>query len=164
MEYLPLETVPYYSDCVSLVSGLGYDLVSLKVIPQNGNIRVTAVISNRADGESVCSIGINDCAKVHRVLLPRLEDLLDSQDIYMEVTSPGTERVIKNGAEFSLFVGRNVKVWDSEISDWISGKIVSADQEKIVLESSMECSESKTESENQVIPYSRISKAKLLQI
>lgn len=162
MEYLPLETVPYYSDCAPLVSGLGYDLVSLKVIPQNGNIRVTAVISNHVDGGAICSIGINDCAKVHRALLPRLEALLDSQDIYMEVTSPGTERVIKNGAEFSLFVGRDVKVWDSEISDWVSGKIVSADQEKLVLESSMEGST--TENLNQEIPYSRISKAKLLQI
>ena len=130
-------------------------------MPQNGSIKVTAVITKPA-GDSG-AVGVNDCARVHRALLPRLEAVLDSQDIYMEVASPGMERLIKNPAEFALFVGRYVRVWDSQITDWVAGKIISSDDQSITLEL---VGDGVTEEPAQVstIPYQRISKAKLLQL
>ena len=161
MEYISLDSIPHFADCSPLVTGLGYILVDLKVVPQNGSIKVTAVITKPA-GDSG-AVGVNDCARVHRALLPRLEAVLDSQDIYMEVASPGMERLIKNPAEFALFVGRYVRVWDSQITDWVAGKIISSDDQSITLEL---VGDSVTEEPAQVstIPYQRISKAKLLQL
>ena len=166
MEYISLDSIPHFADCSPLVTGLGYILVDLKVVPQNGSIKVTAVITKPA-GDSG-AVGVNDCARVHRALLPRLEAVLDSQDIYMEVASPGMERLIKNPAEFALFVGRYVRVWDSQITDWVAGKIISSDDQSITLEL---VGEGVTEEAVQVqpaevstIPYQRISKAKLLQL
>lgn len=153
MEYKPLDSIPYYRDCSPLVDGLGYVLVALSVVPQNGTIRVTAAIS-RADGEA--AIGIDDCARVHRALLPRLEAVLGSQDIYMEVTSPGTERSIRNAAEFALFRGRMACVWEREAADWVSGRISDSDGESLTLEVAHGDS-----AELRVVPYARISKAKL---
>ena len=166
MEYISLDSIPHFADCSPLVTGLGYVLVDLKVVPQNGSIKVTAVIT-KPDGDSG-AVGVNDCARVHRALLPRLEAVLDSQDIYMEVASPGMERLIKNPAEFALFVGRYVRVWDSQITDWVAGKIISSDDQSITLEL---VGEGVTEESVQLqagqvstIPYQRISKAKLLQL
>lgn len=154
MDFTSLDSMPYYTQCKSLVEGLGYILVSIHVVPAKTTTKVQAVITN---GESNCSegIGINDCAKVHRLLLPRLEALLQNQDIYMEVTSPGMERHIKNAAEFSLFKGRDVKVWNTEISDWISGVIKDSDEHQLTLE---------VMEETKIIPYTNIAKAKLLQL
>ena len=166
MEYISLDSIPHFADCSLLVTGLGYVLVDLKVVPQNGSIKVTAVITKPA-GDSG-AVGVNDCARVHRALLPRLEAVLDSQDIYMEVASPGMERLIKNPAEFALFVGRYVRVWDSQITDWVAGKIISSDDQSITLELVGEgvTEESAQMQAGQVstIPYQRISKAKLLQL
>ena len=166
MEYISLDSIPHFADCSPLVTGLGYVLVDLKVVPQNGSIKVTAVITKPA-GDSG-AVGVNDCARVHRALLPRLEAVLDSQDIYMEGASPGMERLIKNPAEFALFVGRYVRVWDSQITDWVAGKIISSDDQSITLEL---VGEGVTEESVQLqagqvstIPYQRISKAKLLQL
>lgn len=154
MDYTSLDSMPYYNQCKSLVEGLGYILVSIKVVPAKTTTKVQAVISNK-DTASTEGIGVNDCAKVHRLLLPRLEAILQNQDIYMEVTSPGMERHIKNAAEFSLFTGRDVKVWNTEISDWVSGVIKDSDETKLTLE---------IMGETKVIPYLNIAKAKLLQL
>ena len=166
MEYISIDSIPHFADCSPLLTGLGYVLVDLKVVPQNGSIKVTAVITKPA-GDSG-AVGVNDCARVHRALLPRLEAVLDSQGIYMEVASPGMERLIKNPAEFALFVGRYVRVWDSQITDWVAGKIISSDDQSITLELVGEgvTEESAQMQAGQVstIPYQRISKAKLLQL
>lgn len=151
MEYTSLDSMPYYNECKSLVEGLGYILVSIKVVPAKTTTKVTAVISNK--DSSAEGIGVNDCAKVHRLLLPRLEAILQNQDIYMEVTSPGMERHIKNAAEFALFKGREVKVWNTEVSDWVTGVIKNSDANQLTLD---------VMEEEKVIPYTNIAKAKLL--
>lgn len=154
MEYKALESFPYYKESKTLVEGLGYALVELRVIPQNGRHQVRAVIT-RLNLEDTQSIGIDDCAKVHRLLLPRLEALIQSPEVYIEVTSPGLERLIKNAAEFVLFIGKEVRVWDLEISDWLPGIIKGANTKDLELEL--------RDGTNKTIPFSNITKAKLFQ-
>ena len=79
LDYIPLETLPYYKDCAPLVEGLGYKLVELHVVPQK-TVKITAVI---ASIDSTKDIGVNDCAKVHHALLPRLEAILGTEDNYI---------------------------------------------------------------------------------
>ena len=98
MEYIPLNSYPYYSQCEEIVCKLGYHLVELRISKSGRTTKILAVIT----GADPCvSIGVNDCSKVHRLLLEKLEELLGTDDTYMELTSPGMERNIKNGAEFS---------------------------------------------------------------
>ena len=73
MEYIPLDSFPYYKECSALVEGLGYKLVELHVSPQKTTIKINAVI---ASCDPHVDIGVSDCAKVHHALLPRLEALL----------------------------------------------------------------------------------------
>lgn len=155
MEYNSLENIPHYKECAALANGMGYVLVELREVLQHGAVHVLAVISAK---DTAAQIGVNDCAKIHRALLARLEVLLNTDNIYMEVTSPGMERNIKNAAEFPLFEGREVRVWDKTVTDWVGGKIVSADSESVVLE----CAESGGNTKK--IMYTDIAKAKFIHL
>lgn len=131
MEYKSQYSFPYYRECAPLVEALGYFLVELNVLNHKSGVRIYAVIAAK---DSAREIGVDDCSKVHHALLPRLEALLGTDDTYMELTSPGMERNIKNAAEFVFFIGREVRVWDKNISDWVGGKITAADDKSVTLE------------------------------
>ena len=60
-------------------------------------------------------------------------ELLGTEETSMELTSPGIEHNLKNAAEFALFAGRPVRIWDKTVTDWISGTIVSADDKSVTL-------------------------------
>ena len=137
MEYTPYSKIKYYSDCAPLVEGLGYKLVDLKIIPAKNVTKISAIITGKDPAQN---IGVNDCAKVHRALLTRLEALLGTEETTMELTSPGIEHNLKNAAEFSVFTGREVRVWDK-----------AADDKKVVLES---------EGSQKEIAFENIAKAK----
>ena len=149
MEYVQKETVPYFTDYEQLITGLGYKLVDLQIIRQKSLWVVKAVIYNKS------GVGIDDCSKVHRVLLSRAEVLLNSQDIQMEVSSPGLNRVIKNAAEFQAFIGENIKVLGVSCSDWLEGELLAADTTGIRVNVS---------GEQRDIRYADIKKAKLNNI
>lgn len=146
MEYIEPGTVPYFSDCEPLVAGLGYSLVELVVFKRQSTWNVRIVITGPN------GVGIADCSKVHRAILPRLEAILDSQDMFVEVASPGMDRIMKNASEFRIFAGKQVKVWNTDISDWIAGTVVSSDSESVRLA----VNGAETD-----IPYNKIAKAKL---
>lgn len=151
MEYTAYKSVKYYPECASVVESLGYVLVELKIVPSKTLTKICAVIASKNPDEN---LGVNDCAKVHRVLLPKLEGLLGTEDTSMELTSPGIEHNIKNAAEFTLFTGRGVRVWDKESTDWISGKVVTADDKSVTLE---------TEGGDKItVSYENIAKAKFI--
>lgn len=152
MEYEPLEKMPHYSECAPLVEGLGYTLVELHISPAKTVTKITAVIASK---DPAVDIGVNDCSKVHHALLPRLEAILGTEDTYMELTSPGMERNFKNAAEFSVFIGREVRVWDKTVTDWVGGKIVSADEKSVTLEK---------DGGSQTISFENIAKAKFIHL
>lgn len=152
MEYIPLKSMAYYDECAPLVEGLGYILVELKITSSGSTKKISAVIASKDAG---VDIGVNDCAKVHHALLPRLEALLGTEDTYMELTSPGMERNIKNAAEFAVFTGREIRVWDKNVTDWVSGVITASDEKSVTLEK---------DGEKITVPFEQIAKAKFIHI
>ena len=151
MEYTSYKNIKYYTECAALVEGLGFKLVDLKIIPGKTTTKISAMIGS---SDPQVNIGVNDCAKVHRLLLPRLEALLGTDDTSMELTSPGVEHNIKNAAEFSVFTGRNVRVWDKTVTDWVGGKILSSDEKSVTLE--------KDDGTSVTVTYENIAKAKFI--
>ena len=152
MEYIAFDDIPHYSECAPLVEGLGYHLIELKIVPAKTVTKILAVIAPKDPDRN---ISVDDCSRVHHVLLPRLEALLGTDNTSMELTSPGIDRNVKNAAEFSLFVGRAVRVWSKKISDWIGGKIVSADETVLTMETE--------KGEIVTVPYGEMAKAKFIQ-
>lgn len=149
MEYVPFEKIRFYKECAPLVEGLGYKLVDLKIIPAKNVTKISVVIA----GESDKNIGVEDCAKVHRILLPRLEALLGTEETSMELTSPGISHKLQNAAEFFIFKGFSVKIFDKNITDWVFGTIIESDEKSVTIKSNDE--------KLLIIKYEDIAKAKL---
>ncbi len=130
MDYISLEHFQHYKECAKIALDLGFFLVELKMTPQKNVVRVQAVVSST---DATKTVSVDDCARVHRAILSHLEETLSRDDIAMELSSPGMERNIKNAAEFTFFVGKNIRVWSRAESDWISGELLEADSKKIAL-------------------------------
>jgi ribosome maturation factor RimP len=111
-----------------VLKGLKYGLVELSVSRQKSGVRIRLVIYNGS------AIGTDDCSKVHRAVMPRLELAFEGQDIYLEVSSPGIDRLIKDKAEFAFYRGRGVKCYRGDITEWTAGILESFDEEGIVLQ------------------------------
>jgi ribosome maturation factor RimP len=110
-----------------VIGGLRFVLLEFVVSRHRGSVRVRAVIYNGL------SISTDDCTKVHRALMPRLELAFEGQDIYLEVSSPGIDRLIKDGSEFAHYKGMGVRCYRTDISDWTAGVLQSADEKGIVI-------------------------------
>jgi ribosome maturation factor RimP len=111
----------------AVLEGLGFRLLELVVSKHRGSVQIRAVIYNGAD------IGTNDCSKVHRAVTPRLELAFPGQDVYLEVSSPGIDRLIKDGVEFTHYKGRGVRCYRTDISDWTTGILENVDEKGIVI-------------------------------
>ena len=155
MEYSSLEKIPYYKQCSSVIEAEGFTLVELQIVPQKNSVKISAVIASKDPGKD---IGVSDCSRAHHALQPKLLALLgkDSDDVYMEVSSPGMERNFKNAAEFAVFKGREVRVWDKTVGDWVRGIIKESDETQVTLE--QEDGGSKT------VAYTDIAKAKFIHL
>jgi ribosome maturation factor RimP len=121
-------------------------LIELTWSRQKSGVRVRVIVYKPG------AIGVEDCSRVHRALLPRLELAFPGTGIYAEVSSPGIERVIRDGSEFVHYIGRGVKCYRTDISDWTGGVLLSADDKRLTL---------KGEAGPVNIGYEVIAKAKL---
>ncbi len=129
-----------------LLDYMGIQLVECSSHGIRDSLQVRIVISKRE------GISIEECATVHKTLLPRLEAALGRNDISIEVSSPGLTRNIKTADEFPVFTGRGVKVFVRGKSEWIQGIIKDADETRLTME---------TAEGAMTIEYSEIQKARL---
>jgi ribosome maturation factor RimP len=113
---------------------------------------VAMVAEPRAAERGSRVTGVEDCTRAHRLIMPRLELAFPGKDIYLEVSSPGIDRLIKDGAEFTYYIGRELKCYRTDISDWTAGILRAADENRIVLE---------VEGEEIRLSYETIAKARL---
>ena len=134
-----------------VIRGLGMLLIELDVHRSKGrsgkpgSVRIRAVVYR----EGV--IGLEDCSRVHHGIMPRLELAFPAQDLYLEVSSPGIDRLIKEGSEFVHYIGRGVRCYRTDISDWTAGVLASVDEKGIVLRAEGEIN----------LPFEIIAKARL---
>ena len=135
-----------------LIHALGMALIEFSVSHRKGRSGKPGTVQIRAVVMSNCITGLDDCSRVHRAIMPRLELAFPEQEIYLEVSSPGIDRIIKDAGEFTHYIGRGIKCYRTDISDWTRGVLLSADEEKLVL---------KKEDEEITLSYEIIAKAKL---
>jgi len=135
-----------------LIRGMGMSLIELNVFRmkarggKSGGAQVRAVVYKEG------ITGVEDCTRVHRSILPRLELAFPGQEIYLEVSSPGIDRLIKDGSEFVHYIGRGINCYRTDISDWTAGILLAADDKEIKLAGG---------SGEIVLPYEIIAKARL---
>ncbi|WP_455382413.1 ribosome assembly cofactor RimP [Salinispira pacifica] len=128
-----------------VVQGLDYQVVDVRYSYVKGTLHVNLVIF-RPEGVSV-----QGCADVSRTVLPRLEIIFDSKDIYLEVASPGIDRKIRLLREYAIFRGRGVSVLKKDGST-VKGIIEQTDEESVAV---------RTDAGLSRISYEEIQKSKL---
>jgi len=135
-----------------VVRGLGMSIIELSSSRQKrrgkapGSVKIRIVIFKEG------IIAVDDCSRIHRGVMPRLELAFPDSDVYLEVSSPGTDRLIKDGREFVHYIGKGVKCYRTDISGWTEGILLTADEKEIKL---------KGENKEITIPYGIIAKARL---
>jgi ribosome maturation factor RimP len=97
-----------YEKALPVVRELGYDLADLELVKEGANWYLRFFIEHWPDEQPV---DINDCQKVSE----RLSDWLDETDpipqaYFLEVSSPGIERPLKQEKDFIRFRGSMVRV------------------------------------------------------
>ena len=102
-----------------IVEGTGYRVVELSSGVVKGRPHVNLVVYHPN------GVSIDDCAEMHRTLLPRIELLMNNRDVALQISSPGIERTFKDESEFAVFLGRGVQLLLRD-DGWIGGCIVSA--------------------------------------
>ena len=100
-----------------VLAGMGLFLVEMTLGRRKGTTRVGVVIY-RKEG-----IGVDDCAEVSGMLLPRLETIEGMGDVSLEVSSPGIERTLRNPGEYAIFAGRGVRILAGAETEWQGGII-----------------------------------------
>jgi ribosome maturation factor RimP len=128
MRYTPPQPDNLTEALEPIARGLNLSLVEASVSRHKGSVQIRAAVYNGGN------ISLDDCSAFHRAALPRLELAFPGQDLYVEVSSPGIDRLIKDGGEFRHYTGRRLRCYRTDISDWFSGLLVSSDENGIILE------------------------------
>jgi ribosome maturation factor RimP len=111
----------------AILRGLGLELIELTVVVRKGTVQVRVIVYNGG------GIGIDECSRAHHALLPRLELAFPGQDLYVEVSSPGIDRLIRDGVEAAHYTGRGIRCYRTDISDWSAGILEAADETGLIL-------------------------------
>ncbi|MDR0377054.1 MAG: ribosome assembly cofactor RimP [Spirochaetaceae bacterium] len=127
MRYTPQEAEPVFNSLETVVRGLGMTLIEVSVSQHRGSVQVRVTVDKGSP------VGTDDCSRIHRAVIPRLELAFSGKDLYLEVSSPGINRLIKDGAEFRFYLGRGIRCYRTDISDWTGGVLLAADSEGITL-------------------------------
>ena len=129
-----------------IIEALGFHTVDVEQSVVNGRRHVHLVVYKNS------GVSIDDCAAIHKTLRPRLEVLLNDRDLAVQIASPGVDRAIKNDIEYSIFVGRRVRIMRLGAGVWTQGTIDSTTEAEVVIVS---------EGTTHRIPFEDIQKAKL---
>ena len=165
MKYTPrvansrdIEAQAYHS-LEPVARGLGMALLELTVFRSKGRGGSPGSVQVKVTAYKNGTMGVEDCSRLHRAILPRLELAFPGTDLYLEVSSPGIGRLIKDGNELVHFIGRGIKCYRTETpgggadgSGWIGGILRGADEKGFILE---------TQDGKILLPYEGVAKAKL---
>ncbi|MDR2193170.1 MAG: ribosome assembly cofactor RimP [Treponema sp.] len=146
MQFTPRKPDALFEVVAPVVCGLNMTLIETVVSRHRGSIHIRIVVYKEG------AVGIDDCSRVHRAVIPRLDLMFPKEDYSVEVSSPGIEHLLKDASEFALFIGRGVRCYRNDISTCTGGILKAADEKQIALE---------TEYGILSLPYEIIAKAKL---
>jgi ribosome maturation factor RimP len=134
VRYTPGAADPVSDAIAPVIQGLGLSLIEALVSRHRGSTQIRVIICRSPGGLPHAAVGVDDCSRVHHAILPRLELAFPGEDLYVEVSSPGIDRLIRDGAEFAHYMGRGLRCYRTDISDWTAGILTAADTEKITLQ------------------------------
>lgn len=115
------------------INNLGYDLYDVEYVKEGKDYYLRIFIDKR-DG-----ISLDDCEKVSNII----SDILDKEDYikvqyYLEVSSPGVERILRKDKHLRNNIGNEIKVNlfkpIDNIGKIVTGTLKDFDEQKILLD------------------------------
>jgi ribosome maturation factor RimP len=119
----------------ALVKSMGIELIELDIFHSKGRKGSLPGLQVRIIIYKPGSIGTDDCTKVHRAIIPVLEAAYPGHEFSVEVSTPGINRLIKDGVELGHYRGRGLRVWRTDISAWSYGILDAVDEQGITIKS-----------------------------
>ncbi|NLK05360.1 MAG: ribosome assembly cofactor RimP [Spirochaetales bacterium] len=150
-----IQTTSLFKEYEDLLDAMGLKLVEINRLDRGMTVSVNIVILAK-DTE----VNVDHCAKVYRLVYPRMELQLAERDLQLEVSTPGLQRNLKDVYEFTLFVGKRVRVYDTTKEAWLSGIIQNSNDSSVTL-SEVFIDDDKEMIETMVVEFASIQKAKL---
>ena len=112
-----------------LVESLGFGLYEILNIKENEN-QILRICITKATG----SVNLDDCQEVSLAISPLLDvEIPESQKYFLEVSSPGIERNLKNLEHYKGAINKLVKIKTMDKKEF-KGKLLSVEDTQIVLE------------------------------
>lgn len=125
----------------NLIVSLGYELYGIDFLRESDSEILRVYITKQEN------ISLDDCQEVSLALSPLLDvELPNYEKYYLEVSSPGIERVLKKQSHYKGAIGEMVKIKTISKEEF-KGKLINVDDNNIELEGGI------------VIPISNIKKA-----
>ncbi len=106
-------------------------LLEVAARTKNGTTKVSLTIYSPE------GLTLEGLAHLHKLLLPKLEELLNTEDLYVEVGTPGLERNLKYNFELELFLGRPIQILREGDSEWLSGLLGAVKEASLTLETEL---------------------------
>ncbi len=115
-----------------VINAEGFQCVDLQ-LQRNRRARRLAVIVYRAGGMDVASL--EALAREVQFQLPLIGDVPGNaiDDVTLEVSSPGVERVLRWPREYAIFADKAVRVLRGDATEWEPAVIVSSAGESVTL-------------------------------
>jgi ribosome maturation factor RimP len=140
------EPVNIEAEIEALLGEAGLELVEFALSRKGSAVNARAVVY------SPSGTGTKECSIAHRLIYPRLQTVFGIEDPWLEVSSPGIDRMIKSPREYRVFGGKGLKVLPVNETEWIRGRILSVTEKALSLE---------TDTGTEVFDLSAIAKARL---
>jgi ribosome maturation factor RimP len=97
-----------YAELTPVVAALGLDLVEVELTPVGHDQRVGLIV-DRPEGHG--PVKIDDCARSSRAVSAYLDTVNPFENEYdLEVSSPGTDRKLRDLVDVARFVGNTAKI------------------------------------------------------
>ncbi|WP_299549080.1 ribosome maturation factor RimP [uncultured Helicobacter sp.] len=123
----------------ALVESLGFGLYDVLTLKENENQILRICITKNMESKSV---SLDDCQEVSLALSPLLDvEMPDFEKYYLEVSSPGIERVLKTLAHYQGAINELIKIKTFEEiagKKEFKGRLVSVSETALVLENHIE--------------------------
>lgn len=127
-----------------ILRGKGVDIVELSCKVKKGSFHIELVVNAE-------NLTVDRCADIVVLLRPVAEVVLDTEDVALDVMSPGISRKLKTLDELFVFVNRGVRVLTID-GKWVSGVLASVTDDVIRIDKKGSCVE---------VPVKDVVKAKL---
>lgn len=121
------------SQIQQLIESLGFALYDILTLKENEN-QILRICITKPNPQETHNITLEDCQEVSLTLSPLLDvEIPDSKKYFLEVSSPGIERVLKTQMHYQSAIGELVKVRTIDKKEF-KGKLLQVSEKALILE------------------------------